>query len=197
MKTTKASTIFLAIAAVLTLGVAAAFAQESVNVKLTFSGTSENSANNLQQPNTSNDEDNFAGTGTLGSFTLRNVRAISMAPPPTPPDTCSGPNDLFLPELAGGGVFRFQGGSLLYLQLTQGGDCIDLSTGEAHCTLTFQITGGTGRFRNASSGTLTLTETVVTVITDAYGNPVFFAATGEITGTVSGVSEENGQGGGY
>jgi hypothetical protein len=194
MKTTKISTIFLATAAVLTLGVAAAYAQESVNVKMTFSGTSENSANNLQQPNTSNDEDNFAGTGTLGSFTLRNVRAISNSPSSS--DTCSGTNDLFLPELAGGGVFRFQDGSLLDLQLTQGGDCIDLTTGEAHCALTFQITGGTGRFRNAS-GTLTLTETVLTVISDAVGNPVFFVATGEITGTVSGVSDEQDQGGGY
>jgi hypothetical protein len=67
--------------------------------------------------------------------------------------------------------------------------CIDLATGQAHCILYFQVTGGTGRFQNAT-GLLTLTETVVPVLADINSNPVFFAATGEITGTVSGVSRE-------
>jgi hypothetical protein len=35
-----------------------------------------------------------------------------------------------------------------------------------------------------------LTETVVPVLADASGNPVFFASTGEFTGTVSGVARE-------
>ena len=55
--------------------------------------------------------------------------------------------------------------------------------------MTFQITGGTGRFKDAS-GILTLTETVLPVLADASNNPVFFAATGEFTGTVSGVAME-------
>ena len=182
MKTTMKSTILLPIVAVLTLGVAAVSAQQPV--KMTFSGTAANSIMNLQQPNTNNDEDNFAGTGTLGSFTLRNVRAISNSP--TSSSTCSGPNDLYFLESAGAGVFRFQDGSLLYVQLTQGSDCIDVVTDEAHCTLSYEITGGTARFKNAS-GTLLFTETVVTVISDALNNPVYFAATGEFTGAVSGV----------
>jgi hypothetical protein len=91
--------------------------------------------------------------------------------------------------VAGGGVFRFQDGSLLKVNLIQAGDCIDLKALEAHCTMTFQITGGTGRFKEAS-GTLTLTETVVPVLADASDNPVFFASTGEFTGTVSGVAAE-------
>jgi hypothetical protein len=53
----------------------------------------------------------------------------------------------------------------------------------------FQITGGTGRFKDAS-GTLTLTETNVPVLTDTLNNPIFFASTGEFTGTVSGVATE-------
>src|SRR6516164_1342869 len=77
-------------------------------VKMTFSRTSAPSTVNLLQPDTSNDEDNFAGTGTLGSFTVRNVRAIANSPSSS--STCSG---LFVQELAGGGVFRFQDGSLL------------------------------------------------------------------------------------
>src|SRR5579871_415426 len=66
-------------ALMLSVGSAAAHANDE-HVKMTFSGTAGNSAINLQQPNTSNDEDTFAGEGTLGDFTLRNVRAISNAP---------------------------------------------------------------------------------------------------------------------
>jgi hypothetical protein len=169
----------------LTLGVATVYAHENP-VKMTFSGTSAPSTINLLQPDSSNDEDHFAGKGTLGSFTYRQVRAIPNSPVSPPPSTCSGPNLLYLTELAGGGVFRFEDGSLLNVQLTQGSDCIDLASNEAHCTLTLRIIGGTGRFKNAS-GTLTFTETVVGVLADASNNPVLFAATGEFTGTLSGV----------
>jgi len=58
--------------------------------------------------------------------------------------------------------------------------------------LTLQITGGTGHFKNAS-GTLTFIETSVPVLADALNNPVLFIATGEFTGTVSGVSEDQAQ----
>jgi hypothetical protein len=176
------ATLAAVAALVLNLGVEAAYAHDE-SVKMTFSGTSENTAINLQQPNTSNDEDTFAGKGTLGSFTLLNVRAIANSP--TTSSTCSGPNLLYLEELAGAGVFRFEDGSLLNVTLTQGADCIDLAANVAHCTLTFQITGGTGRFKSAS-GVLTMKETVSAVASDALGNPVLFAATGEFTGTVSG-----------
>src|ERR1700739_475004 len=91
----------------LTFGVAAANADEKP-VKMRFSGTGAPSAANLLQPNTSNDEDIVAGKGTLGSFTYRQVRAISNSPSATPPSSCSGANLLFLPDLAGGGVFRFE-----------------------------------------------------------------------------------------
>ena len=173
-------------ALLLTLSVASAYPNEK-RVKMTFSGTSETSATNLQQPDTSNDSDNFAGNGRLGSFTVHNARAIANAP--TVSSSCSGASQLFFAELAGGGVFRFQDGGLLYIHLVQGGDCIDLATNVAHCTLTFQITGGSGRFKNAS-GVLTMTETVNTVLSDALNNPVFFAAIGEFTGTVSGVAAD-------
>lgn len=177
---------FASMTLMLTFGVATVYAHEKP-VRMTFSGTSENSATNLQEPNTSNDEDNFAGNGTLGSFTIRNLRAVSNSPSSS--STCSGSNYLYLEEPAGGGVFRFSDGSLLYLNLTQGSDCIDLLTNTAHCTVIFKITGGTGRFKDAS-GVLTMTETVNTVLSDALNNPVFFAAIGEFTGTVSGISEE-------
>ena len=91
--------------------------------------------------------------------------------------------------MGGAGVFRFHDGSLLKVNLTQGADCVDLEAQQGHCTLTLEITGGTGRFKDAS-GTLTLTETNVPVLTDTLNNPVFFASTGEFAGTVSGVARE-------
>ena len=175
------------VALILNLGVVAARADDK-SVKMTFSGTSAPSTINLQQPDASNDGDNFAGQGTLGSFTVTIVRAIANSPGTS--GTCSGSNQIFLTELAGAGVFRFRDGSLLEVNLTQGGDCIDLTTGVAHCSVTFQIAGGTGRFDHAS-GVLTMTETVATVAADALGNPVFFAATGAFRGTISGVARED------
>jgi hypothetical protein len=178
------------VALMINLGVAGVYAQQ--NVKMTFSGTGGPSTINLQQPDTNNSEDNSAGNGTLGSFTFRNVRAIRATPEQSA--SCSGPNQIYFSSVAGAAVFRFQDGSLLKVQLTQAGDCIDFAALEAHCTMTFQVTGGTGRFKDAS-GTLTLTETVVPVLADASNNPVFFASTGEFTGTVSGVvAEEQRQG---
>jgi hypothetical protein len=170
----------------LTLGLTTVYAHEK-HVMMTFSGISENSATNLQYPNTSNDEDNFAGKGTLGSFTARLFRAVDNFPSSS--STCSGSNYLYVVEPGGGGVFRFDDGSLLYVKLTQGSDCVDLSANDAHCALSLQITGGTGRFKDAS-GVLTMTEFVRPEVFDALNNDAVYAATGEFSGTVSGVSEE-------
>jgi hypothetical protein len=170
----------------LNLSVAGLYAQQNP-IKMTYSGTSAASVINLQQPNTNTSEDNVAGKGTLGAFAFRNVFAETTYPQPS--STCSGPNQVNFPRVAGGGVLRFHDGSLLKVQLTQGADCIDFAAGEAHCTETFKIIGGTGRFKDAS-GVLSLTEMVVPVLFDASGHPVFFAETGEVTGTVVGVANE-------
>jgi hypothetical protein len=175
------------VALMLNLGVANVYAQDNP-VTGTFSGTAARSTVNLQA-DTPFSEYNFAGDGTLGAFTFRTLSAS--APSPQPPSTCSGPTHLYTSTVAGAGVFRFQDGSLLKGNLTQGSDCIDFVAQEAQCIRTFQITGGTGRFKNAS-GSVTLTETLVPVMADASNNPVFFAVTGELTGTVSGVAMEDG-----
>jgi hypothetical protein len=174
------------VALMLNFGVAGIYAQQQP-VNMTFSGTAGSSTINLNQPGTNNSEDNSAGDGTLGPFTFRNVRAIRASPEPS--STCSGPTQVYFSSASGAGVFRFQDGSLLKVNLMQAGDCIDFAALEAHCTMTFQITGGTGRFKNAS-GTVTLNETVLPVLADASNNPVFFASTGEFTGSVSGVATE-------
>jgi len=176
-----------AIALMLNLGVASVYAQR-YPIKMAYSGTSGPSAINLQQPDTQTVEENFAGNGALGPFAFRMISAETTSPQ-QPPSTCSGPTNIYFSRVAGAGVFRFPDGSLLKVNVTQGADCIDLAAQQGHCTLTFQITGGTGRLKDAS-GTLTLTETNVPVLADTLNNPVFFASTGEFTGTVSGVARE-------
>jgi hypothetical protein len=168
---------------IVNIGLAAAYGQQRP-VKMSFSGTTGASAFDLKQPDTTTGEDNFAGSGSHGSFTFRNLRAITKAPQPS--STCTGPTKVYFSSSLGAGVFRFQDGSLLKVRLIEGGDCIDFIALQAECTVKFQIIGGTERFQGAS-GTVTLTETVVPVLGDALGNPVFFTSTGEITGSISGV----------
>ena len=163
MRTQKAQMKYIAaMALMLNLGVATLYAQR-YPVKMTYSGTSGASAINLQQPGTQTGEENFAGNGALGSFTFLHKRQTTSPQPP--PSTCSGPANIYFIRMGGAGVFRFQDGSLLKVNLTQGADCVDLAAQQSHCTLTLQITGGTGRFKDAS-GTLTLSETNVPVLAD-------------------------------
>jgi hypothetical protein len=87
-------------------------------------------------------------------------------------------------------VFRFADGSLMNVYLTGGSDCIDLSAGQALCIRVFQITGGTGRFKNASGGPVTLTMTVVPVVADASNMPVLFDVTGDLSGALAGIASD-------
>jgi len=176
----------------LNLGVAGVYAQERP-VRMTYSGTEGASAIDLQFPDTHtgdkhNSEFNFAGKGTLGSFTFRSIEADGDFPQQS--TTCPA-NQVYFETIAGAGVFRFRDGNLLNVKLTEGFDCIDFAAVKAHCTRIFQITGGTGRFKDAS-GMLTLTETTIPVafaLNDPT-KPVFFVATGKFMGTVSGVGRE-------
>ena len=177
------------LALMINLAIASVYAQQTP-LKMTFSGTGAASPIDLKQPNTNTAEENVAGNGTLGPFTFRDVRAIATSPQPS--STCSG---VFFPNVYGGGILRFQDGSLLRVNLKQGadsGDCIDFVHLMAHCTLTFEIKGGTGRFQDAS-GVLTYAETATPVLFDLLGNVVLGTETGEITGTISGVGREGEQ----
>jgi len=165
----------------LSLAIANAYAQQ-IPVKMTFSGNGAASPINLKQPNTNTAEEDVAGTGSLGSFTFRNVRAIGLSPQPS--GTCLG---VFFPSTSGAGIFRFEDGSLLTVNLMQGGDCIDFVHLVGHCMLTLTISGGTGRFKNAS-GVLTYTETALPVLSDAMHFPAFFTEAGEFTGMISGMA---------
>ena len=173
------------VALMLNLGVAGIYAQQKP-VNMTFSGTFVPTTLNLK-PGTITDEENLAGNGTLGPFTYRGLHA-DMTPQPS--SACSGPTKLYFPVAAGAGVFRFQNGSLLTVNLTAGALCIDFSvppTGVGHLTATYQITGGTGRF-NGASGALTKTATLVPVLFNASNSAVLVADTGKFEGTVLGVA---------
>jgi hypothetical protein len=180
---------YVAMAALLLSLSAASVSAQETSVEMKFSGTSAPSTINLLYPEASSvDEDNLAGSSPLGPFAARNIRAFPNSGS-TPPGDCSGPNQFYAVESHGGSVIRFQDNSLLFLNLTEGRDCVNIVTGVADCVLTFRITGGTGRFKNAS-GTLTMTETALPVLADASGNAVLYADTGEFTGTVFGVERE-------
>jgi hypothetical protein len=169
-------------ALVLTLGAACLRAQQAP-VNMTFSGDAGPSVVDLKYDGTNTGEENLAGNGTYGQFTFRLIKASAILPQPSL--TCFGPAKFFFPNVAGAGLFRFVDGSLLTVILTDGGDCIDFAALQARCTLTFTITGGTGRFQGAS-GVLTLTEAAAPILSDASTppKPVFFTEVGEFTGTI-------------
>lgn len=171
------------VALMLTLGAAGLYAQDTT-VNMTVSGTAEPSTVNLQT-GTGSAEYRLAGNGTLGPFTL--LAVSSSATNPQANSSCSG---LYFPVLAGRAVLRLQNGSLLTLELTGGSDCINLAAGVANCVRVFQVLGGTGRLQGASGGTVTLTEAVVPVVPGKLG---FFAVTGNVTGTISGVAGDANQ----
>jgi len=173
-------------ALMLNLGVASVYAEQN-SVGMTGSGTAASSTINLQ-PDAPTSEYNLAGDGNLGPFTFRSVSTGTASPVPS--NTCVGPNLIYGLAVGGAGVFRFQDGSLLKVNLTGGDDCIDLMAQQAKCTRIFQITGGTGRFKDGS-GTVTLIMTLLPVVADTASNPVFFAVTGDFTGTISGMQEES------
>ncbi|MEP7366028.1 MAG: hypothetical protein ABI972_22450 [Acidobacteriota bacterium] len=150
-------------------------------VKMTFSGTNVATTINLAI-NTVTDEQHSAGNGTFGAFTFRELHAdgASVQPPPG----CAGPN--YFAVYAGGGVFRFDDGSLLQVTVTGGTGCVDLAAGKAALSVKYRITGGTGRFEGVS-GTLNYSATMVPIFGNAANAPAMLRLTGEIEGTVSGL----------
>ena len=152
---------------------------QPIPVWMIDSGTAINSPMNLQ-PGTSTVDVTSSGHSSLGPYTFHLVQAGGPVPMPTA--TCGGAL-LNFPQVSGAGVYRFQDGSLLTVKLKEGSICVDLVAGNAKVTGTFQITGGTGVFKGAS-GTLTGTALSTPVLFDSAMTPVFFAVSGESTGTL-------------
>jgi hypothetical protein len=188
----------LTVALMLNLVVASLYAQQPAEEDSAgrrvrkFSGSIISSPLSLA-PETLNHEEHLAGNSTLGPFTYRGLWADD--PATRSLGNCGngfGPN---FQLVIGGGVFRFQDGSLLTVRLTQGVLCVDFSDPArpvGHLSETFQITNGTGRFDGvaASCGmtagdcTLQLTATRGVVLRDSAGAVKFMTSVGEIEGTV-------------
>lgn len=158
-------------------------------VKMAFSGSSVPTAIDVQ-PNTITDEELLAGHGTLGKFTFRKLRTDETSPEFF--GSCGNGSGPSIRVVAGGGVFRFEDGSLLTVTLTEGVLCVDLDHLVGHLTETYQITGGTGRL-NGASGALQLTGTLKVVLFSASNAPVLSTNTGELNGAVQIPSGEGGQ----
>ena len=180
-RTSAATSLAVLFTTVFVLGIGSdGQADEPGGVRMTFSGTNVATTINLQ-PNTVTDETLLTGNGSLGAFTFRELHADGASP--EPPPGCSGPN---FAVLAGAGVFTFEDGGLLVVTVADGSACVDLAAGNAAITVNYQITGGTGRFREAS-GELTMSGTLMAVLRNAANAPALLTNTGRIKGTVFGV----------
>lgn len=168
----------------LNLGVVGLHAHDR-HVKMTFSGTAGRNSVDLQIPDRTTGGDNFTGNGNLGAFTFREVESNAIYPEQS--STCSGP---YFTLSVGAGVLSFQDGSSLILNLKEGSDCVDLVKLEAQCIRVFEVKGGTGRFKNVTGGSLTMTETLHPLLATVLNMPVFFESSGEFTGTISGMAKE-------
>jgi hypothetical protein len=152
-------------------------------VKMTFSGSFVPTAIDVQA-DTITDEELLAGNGTLGPFTFRKLRTDETAGVFGSCGDGVGPS---VRVVAVGGVFRFEDGSLLTVTLPQdspGVLCVDFDHGVGHLAETYQITGGTGRFKGAS-GTLQSTGRLTPVLFNAAGTAAeLITNTGALKGTV-------------
>jgi hypothetical protein len=152
-------------------------------VKMAFSGSMVPTAIEVQ-PDTITDEELLAGNGTLGPFTFRKLRTDETSPQFF--GSCGSGFGPTVRVVAGAGVFRFEDGSLLTVTLSEGLLCVDFDHRPAavgHLTETYQITGGTGRFKGAS-GAFQLTGTLEAVLFSASNAAVLLTNMGELKGTV-------------
>jgi hypothetical protein len=169
------------LALILAFGGASIYAEQA-QVRMTFSGTTEHGPV-VVQPGLGTDDQTIAGNSSLGDFTYHEL-LVQIIPPS---GTCAGLVNFQI--TTGGGVFKFADGSLLITKLTEGSICVIPGSipGSIQGTVTetCQITGGTGRFNNAS-GTLKFTATWNPVLFDSSMTPVLFAVSGgQVTGTIT------------
>lgn len=169
----------------LALAVSAASAEERP-IRMKFSGSMVPTSIAMQEA-TITDEELLAGDGALGAFTFRKLRTDTLEPIPS--SDCAGLN---IGVVAGGGVFRFADGSLLTVAIVPSGSlCINLQAGVARLTETYQVTGGTGRFKRVAGGTLSLTATVRPVLFSSSDQAVLLTSTGVIEGTIDGLGKHD------
>src|SRR4051812_24595326 len=149
--------------------------RQAQQIRMAFSGSMVPTGIEVR-PDTITDEELLAGTGTLGPFTFRKLRTDETSPQFV--GSCGSGFGPTLRVVAGAGVFRFEDGSLLTVTLSEGVLCVDFDHGVGHLTETYQITGGTGRFKGAS-GAFHLTGTLEAVLFSASNAAVLLTNMGE------------------
>ena len=109
--------------------------RQAQQVKMAFSGSMVPTSIDVQ-PDTITDEELLAGNGTLGPFTFRKLRTDE-----TSPQFFGSCGSGFGPSIrvtGGGGVFRFEDGSLLTVTVTEGVLCVDVDHLVGHLTETYR-----------------------------------------------------------
>jgi hypothetical protein len=154
--------------------------RQAQHIKMTFSGSMVPTSIEVQ-PDTITDEELLAGNGALGPFTFRKLRTDETSPESF--GICGSGFGPSIRVVAGGGVFRFEDGSLLTVTVSEGVLCVDFDHSVGHLTETYQITGGTGRLTGAT-GTLQSTGTLNAVLFSASDAAVLLTNTGQLKGTV-------------
>jgi hypothetical protein len=149
--------------------------------RMTFSGSMVPTSIDVQ-PDTITDEELLAGNGTFGPFTFRKLRTDETSAAFF--GSCGSGVGPSIRVVAGGGVFRFEDGSLLTVTITEGVLCVDVDHGVGHLAETYQITGGTGRFEGAT-GALRSTGTLSAVVFNASETAALLLTNaGQLQGTV-------------
>ena len=72
---------------------------------------------------------------------------------------------------------------MLIVTVTDGSGCVNLEARHAVLTVNYEITGGTGRFTDAS-GNLTMTSTIAAILRNAANAPALLINAGEFEGTL-------------
>jgi hypothetical protein len=146
-------------------------------LKLTYSGTMVATTIDIA-PGTVTDEEQLAGTGTLGKFTFRKLRVDALVP--TFGGCGKGVGPIFA-VTGGAGVFRFEDGSLLNVTVTQGVLCVDVSNPQnlvGYLNETYPVVSGTGRFQNVAASCAT-TPSDCTFKSNGTLSAILFDSTGQ------------------
>jgi len=163
------------------LATTSAQAEERLSLKATFGGTIVKTQFDTNGDDAPANLNILEGNSNLGQFSLQVLDESAISEPTTCPNGHAGFSVILV---AGSSVFRFRRtGDLLFVQPTSETTCFDPSTGVSFFRDAIgQVTGGTGRFANAT-GTLVGEGMSQVLITDPAGN--FFAEQhGTIEGTI-------------
>jgi len=153
-----------------------------VHLRLKYSGSAISTQGDTNRDGIKAGLGTVACTSNLGRCTSQGVGEAALAGPATCPNGNPGLNLTLLPG-TGHALTRFEdGGDLLLSELTSETVCYDPSTGTQFKSGTENVTGGTGRFADAT-GELEFEGTQWPLYVDPDDNG-FAAQTGTVTGTI-------------